>query len=195
MKKFRVNKVNAIPTVEINENNFVYDCWLSSESYLKIGKSPIHKYIASGEGEIVRHLCGNNRCINPNHLIKGNEFENADDEIEIRNFTVNLFKAITNDNSLDNEPMDRAFFIMVPRFAIWYNSNRRIEGSKYLSLTEVIKFGREEYRHAYVDRLTNTNILDKQLNHTAITKANQVYKLLKEFPDDIRLYITRNRYR
>lgn len=48
----------------------------------KVHRYIFYKYCTElGEGEIVRHLCNNSKCINPDHLEKGTHKDNAMDRI------------------------------------------------------------------------------------------------------------------
>ena len=69
-------------TVWVDEEDMEWGCWLNgSGEYSKLGGRAIHQQFASGEGYLVRHLCCDSYCINPRHLLRGNEQENALDEV------------------------------------------------------------------------------------------------------------------
>ena len=57
-------------------------CWISDTIYPKIDRKHIHIIYAAGEGEVSRHLCSNNHCVNPIHLVMGSIEENNQDKYD-----------------------------------------------------------------------------------------------------------------
>jgi hypothetical protein len=109
---------------------------------LRLDGRYLHQDWARGEGYIVRHLCGDNRCLNPIHLVRGSEIENALDEIDVRNFMLSLFKDHLKDRSVDDYPNEVQWLVMVPRMQRWYWENREIN----YSFSDIRVMWREDYR-------------------------------------------------
>jgi len=61
----------------------------------KYTKGPIPKYNKDGRKIVVRHLCGNKICCNPNHLVLGTQSEN-----NIDRYKIDGAKKLTNEQVL-----------------------------------------------------------------------------------------------
>ena len=66
--------------VIIDKHDWLAGCWIMPGKYPTIKGQSIHRTYAPGQGQVVRHLCCNNRCINPLHMLRGSQQENVDDE-------------------------------------------------------------------------------------------------------------------
>jgi hypothetical protein len=128
--------------------NGILNCWRFENPYEKLHGLHLHQQWASGEGPIVRHLCSDGRCINPLHLVRGTDYENAKDEIEVRNFENELMMQILNDYSLKGEDKTLIHYTLLPKVSI-----KMAEEVGPKSLGEVNKILREQYRQAYVKRV------------------------------------------
>ena len=80
MEKRREERVR---TILVDPYDFMAGCWLSPFKYMNFNGAFIHQIYAAGEGSLVRHLCCNNYCVNPMHLIRGENWENSQDEVEM----------------------------------------------------------------------------------------------------------------
>lgn len=92
----RKNKSTKLIEGYINSNGcFLCDSYLSKENYQKVTRVIegikteiyLHRYAYQTykgeipEGLIVRHICDNSRCLNPNHLELGTQYENMQDMV------------------------------------------------------------------------------------------------------------------
>lgn len=185
MKQIKRFKNESKPVIELYEDNMFRDCWLSDWKYLMVEGKSIHKEWARGEGEVVRHLCGDNRCINPIHLLRGSDIENAMDEIEVQDFTTRKFSSIMNDTETIKLRRDIAYLTIIPRYCTWYNSNMKRKFEKYMQMSDAIKLGREYFRSEFVRNLTCT---DKDID-----LADKLLKYLNSRFFEVKLYITKYR--
>lgn len=125
-------KVKELFIENITANDIHVGCWRLDTPYGKLDGYDLHKLWASGSGNIVRHLCSDSRCFNPIHLIKGTEFDNADDELELRDYVIEYMKSDLNVCDLINEPKDRAFLVLLPRFSAKYRFNSLRLANRYI---------------------------------------------------------------
>lgn len=180
----------GLPVVELMEGREFTDCWLADWKYLMVCGISLHKtWAIRGKGEIVRHLCSDSRCVNPLHLMRGDEFENADDELEVRDFTLKRYMEELNDYSLANESRDRAFYIIVPRFAI----KMREDGNDKFSPSEAISYGRELFRADYVFRLEKEVSANPELFESMFMHCEDCLKWLESRKYAVKVYYTRYR--
>jgi hypothetical protein len=86
--------VDYLPVIEVSfsEEFKILGCWLSKFKYPRIGNEQLHIKFAEGSGDIVRHLCGCNRCFNPLHVVRGSDIENAKDETEMQVFGISIMR-------------------------------------------------------------------------------------------------------
>ena len=69
----------SIITISDHEELWFYRCWIGSSRYF----GRMHRLAPwIGDDDIARHLCGNNRCINPLHLTGGTSADNGRDKTE-----------------------------------------------------------------------------------------------------------------
>lgn len=189
MRQRKMYRNEKLPVIELMEGNELWDCWLADYKYLRVGDIVLCREWAIGEGDIVRHLCGDNRCVNPVHLKMGTDFENADDEIEVRDFTTAKFMEMMNDYSLKDEPKDRAFLVTIPRM-----SRKLTEDSfKRYKLSETIKYGRELFRKDFVFRLTTMMEENEEVRVSWTKILNERLSWLKSKFYAVKVYT--NRYR
>jgi len=63
-----------------------YKCWRTVSKYKNFGnKVPygmVHRMCANGDSGLIRHRCGDARCINPRHFMSGSYSDNAIDKVE-----------------------------------------------------------------------------------------------------------------
>lgn len=135
------------------------NCWRFEGYYEMMEGERVHQKWAEGEGEIVRHLCGDGRCVNPLHLRKGSDVENARDEIEIRDFEVEKMVELLGDHSMDGEDKALMHLTLLPRL-----SNKRAEEVGYfVSLKKVNMELREMYRKMWVREFIDKNKDNEEL--------------------------------
>jgi hypothetical protein len=149
-------------------------CWRFLDKYRKLDGDTIHIKLARGEGEIVRHLCCDNRCVNIAHIKRGTELENAKDEIVWRNFGI-----IYLENELGekcNEEGDVAIRYLVAKYARVKYSNNGIQKS----LTDVYRDIKELYRLYYEAKLAELIASSQELSDklkSDFENIVQIYKL------------------
>lgn len=80
--------------VLVDREDTMYGCWIMEAEYASWYGKNIHQVYASGNGELVRHLCSNKHCINPMHLLRGSTFENYRDEVERQGWIVAIANSI-----------------------------------------------------------------------------------------------------
>lgn len=95
-----MNSMNFWKHVDVTGNR-PSDCWnwigtLTPDGYgrfawrvgYKIERAPAHcvsyelEYGDIPEGEIVRHMCDNRKCVRPSHLTSGTKKDNAEDAVK-----------------------------------------------------------------------------------------------------------------
>ena len=136
----------------------IINCWRFERYYEKIDGVSLYQSWARGEGPIVRHLCSDGRCINPLHLIRGTDLDNAKDEIEVRDFENDLMMDMLDDYSMENESKDLVHLTLLPKVSIKICEER---GAKK-TLGEINKELREVFRQDYVRSLVvNIGVLSK----------------------------------
>lgn len=111
----------------VNRENTLMDCWRFDTAYKKLDGFNVYRKWACGEGPVVRHLCSDKRCINPLHLVRGTDFENAFDENEVK------------------------FYVIIPRATIQLKDKY---GFRYMK--ETINYGRERFRARFVEGLISS---------------------------------------
>jgi hypothetical protein len=131
--------------------SMIVNCWRFETKYEKLDGLPAHQTFARGTGPVVRHLCSDNRCINPLHLVRGTDYENAKDEIEVRDFENELMMEILEDRSMEGEDKALIHLTLLPKVSI-----KLIDERGYNSLGETNKYLREFFRKRYVEKLTYT---------------------------------------
>jgi hypothetical protein len=167
--------------VYVNRDNVKIDCWRTEKAYLRLrgDEVSLHKKWAYGEGEVARHLCGEKKCINPLHIVRGDEFENARDEIEVRDFMIELFENMTEDFSLRDIKIeqDMRFYVIVPRATI---KLRQSHGFIYMK--DTVEYGREMYRRSFVERLCQEirKIPIPEDIKNRLDKSNELFNLLSQ---------------
>lgn len=188
VKRFRFTK---IPVVEVMADDLYYDCWIADYRYLVIdGLTLCREWARNKElGDVVRHKCSDNRCINPLHMQYGTVFENADDELILRDYVVNKFADMLDNHSLDNEPKDRAYLIIVP----WMSKYLTTDQVKY-DLSDTIKYGRELYRLYYVESLRNNiECQSPEIKECAMSLCNERLNWLKARPHQVIIHESKYR--
>jgi hypothetical protein len=131
------------------KDNTLVNCWRFEHPYEKLDGIPVHQRMAGGEGPIVRHLCSDNRCVNPLHLLRGTDYENALDEIDVRDFENELMMNMLEDWSMLEEPDKTLIHLtLLPKVSV-----KLTPEMGYRSLGEVNKDLREFYRQNYVQGL------------------------------------------
>jgi len=142
--------------VFVSRENELMSCWRFEERYARVDGTALHQKWARGEGPIVRHLCSDGRCVNPLHLVRGTDLENAMDEIEVRDFEIEKMEEILGDYSMRG--MDKALvhLTLLPRTSI-----KLVEERGLKSLYETKMYIREFFRIDYVKRLIESNSLTK----------------------------------
>jgi len=139
---------SSMKYLTINKELGVRGCWRFEKGYQTIEGVTLHQVWASGEGEVVRHLCGESKCVNPLHLIRGSDIENAEDEIKIRDYSVKLLQTMIDEN-YDNYPRDLAMLTLMPRVS-------RIKKDLFSNMREVAAYAREKYRKLYEEVAAET---------------------------------------
>ena len=177
-RNFRKRKFGNVKSGErmyVVRGNVIGDCWKFERVYAQISGEYIHKMFACGEGKVVRHLCMNNYCVNPLHLVKGTDIENARDEVVVRDFTLKLLEDMTEDYSLRdlNERNDVKFYVMVARATL---KLRPMYGFK--NIGETIKYARDRYRMYFVDSIKDK--IDSEEMSERLIKANKLLQLVSE---------------
>jgi hypothetical protein len=161
-------------------------CWRFEKPYQKIDGRWIHIDWAVGEGEIVRHLCGESKCVNPLHLIRGTDIENAKDEIEVEEFSNELYAEMLNDRSLDNLERGLRNKVLVPRMLSKYRYTMGFE-----LFGDVSKYAREMYRKNYIiefrKRLSKKDI-DEEVFKVQFERAKQLMNVLRG-REDVKIII------
>ncbi len=154
--------------------NTLLNCWRFENPYEKMYGLHLHQQWARGEGPIVRHLCSDNRCINLLHLVRGTDYENAMDEIEVRDFENDLMMQILNDYSLKGEDKTLIHYTLLPKVSI-----KMAEEVGPKSLGEVNRVLREQFRQKYVKKL----IRDIAISNEDINTAQEKLSWLCDSPD------------
>lgn len=152
MKYYRKKKVyhkSKVLKLLISEEFLIKGCWRFEKGYQKLDGLYLHQQWASSEGEIVRHLCGDNRCVNPLHLVKGNDIDNAKDELDVRNFSVGVLQKLIGEKYDDKYSKELSILILIPRI-------RRIYSSEFKSMSEIALYAREEYRKWFERKFANS---------------------------------------
>ena len=141
------------------KDNQLLNCWRFEKYYEKVDGMKLHQLwargvgpIVGGEGPIVRHLCSEGRCVNPIHLVRGTDYENAKDEIEVRNFENGLMMDILNDRSMEEEDKDLIHLTLLPKVSI-----KQIDELGCRSLRKVEKDLRELFRKDYIQKLVDNS--------------------------------------
>lgn len=67
--------------VVIDKEDWLAGCWVMPAKYPTIKGESVHRTYAPGRGDVVRHVCCNNRCVNPLHMLRGTQQENMYDEV------------------------------------------------------------------------------------------------------------------
>ena len=134
------------------KENQLLNCWRFEKWYERLDGEALHQLWARGEGPIVRHLCSEGRCINPIHLMRGTDLDNAKDEIEVRDFENKLMMDILDDYSMEGEDKTLIHLTLLPKVSI-----KQIDELGVRSLREVNKHLRELFRKDYVQRLISNS--------------------------------------
>jgi hypothetical protein len=145
-------------TLFIFKENTLVNCWRFEKAYERLGGLPLHQIYARGEGPVVRHLCSDNRCINPLHLVRGTDYENAKDEIEVRDFENELMMDMLEDYSMKGEDKTLIHLTLLPKVSV-----HLVEERGYKSLGETNKYLREYFRRDYVKKLLTKEIDSKDI--------------------------------
>jgi len=141
-KVFKGVPLSKVKILLLNKEYGIRGCWRFERSYQMIGGEYLHQKWAIGEGEVVRHLCGDNRCVNPLHIIRGSDIENAMDEIEIRKVAVRLLEELLNEN-YESYGIDVSILVLLARAS-------RIRKDMFNNnIKEAAKYTREYYRTEY----------------------------------------------
>ena len=125
--------------LSINEELLIMGCWRFERRYQKLDGIYLHRQWAHGEGEIVRHLCGDSRCVNPLHLVKGSDVENAMDELTVRDFSIKILQKLLGEEYDDKHSKELSILILIPRV-------RRVYSNRFRTMKDVVLYAREEYR-------------------------------------------------
>jgi hypothetical protein len=146
----KYEKTDAGPTklLFMSGEDTLYKCWRFEQRYQKLDGFYLHHKWAAGEGDVVRHLCGEGKCVNPLHLIRGTDIENAVDEIDVRDFAIDWMEKELDDYSLEGLENDIKFRVLVPRMRLRYKD-------KYDTLEDVRSTAREFYRQKYERYIVN----------------------------------------
>jgi len=126
----------------IDGDLLIKGCWRFEKSYQRLDGAFLHQQWASGKGEVVRHLCGDNRCVNPLHLVRGNEVDNAKDELAIRNFSVEVLQNLIGEVYNDKYPNELSILILMPRVRV-------ICSDRFKTMRNVSQYAREKYRRQF----------------------------------------------
>lgn len=148
----------------ISRNGTLLDCWRFEKSYCKLDGVYLHAEWATGEGEVVRHMCCDNKCVNPMHLVRGSDLENAMDEIYMRDYSVEFLSNMIGEDYSKLEK-DLAIRILLPRVC-------RKKREMFRTTSDVARYAREFYRKAFVKDLIGrelseaaTKVLNAKLNY------------------------------
>lgn len=135
----RKEKENRRLKIEISKELGILGCWLCEFKYAWIDdgerKEHLYQKFANGEGEVARHLCGDGRCSNPAHLIRGSNRENIKDESKLQLFGVYLLREILKEEYSDMT-QDEEFMMLQTSYS----------KIRHWKLTNTTQFVREEYR-------------------------------------------------
>uniref|UniRef100_A0A6H2A2X5 Uncharacterized protein n=1 Tax=viral metagenome TaxID=1070528 RepID=A0A6H2A2X5_9ZZZZ len=152
----------------VEKKNQMGSCWRFEFSYPVISGVTLHQAWAGGTGEVVRHLCGCSRCVNPLHLIRGNDIENAMDEIVVRDWSIKWFEEKMEDYSLREYEKDLQFKVLVARAAL------KLKGAYgFKRLDDVIQLAREEFRKDFVRQFKI-----EEFNEINVIIAKEAFKWL-----------------
>ena len=95
-------------TVMVDKYDYISGCWWMNSPYAKFKGKAIYQTYAAGVGEYARHLCCDNHCINPMHLLRGTPKDNAQDEV----YMWNQYKEDIEYRIANNQPIvDRPSFM------------------------------------------------------------------------------------
>ena len=135
--------------VVIDKYDWRAGCWIMPAKYPTIDNQSIHRTYAVGYGPVVRHLCCNNRCANPLHMLRGTQLENVNDET--------FRRSICRGNT--GELSDYWYF------RLWF---------KHLIINKLDSYYEED--RLFIDALSNANILmSKFKNNRYITVTEDKY--------------------
>ena len=171
-KQYSGEEKKALFVFKMNE---LLNCWRFEKYYEKLHELHLHQQWASGKGPIVRHLCSDGRCVNPLHLVRGEDIDNARDEIEVRDFENELMMQILNDYSLKGEDKTLIHYTLLPKVSVKMGKEA---GSK--SLSEVNRVLREQYRQEYIKGIINC---ENELSVESLDNAQRRLSWLKEHPN------------
>lgn len=152
--KFYIGEKKLLFVTRIDE---LLNCWRFEKYYERLDGITIHQSLARGEGPVVRHLCSDGRCINPLHLLRGTDLENARDEIEVRDFEIKVFEEILGDYSMEGEDKHLIHLTLLPKVSIKLSDERGIR-----SLRDTNNYVREYFRRDYVRRLIEGRKFEKE---------------------------------
>lgn len=155
--------------------NTLLNCWRFENPYEKMYGLHLHQQWARGKGPIVRHLCSDGRCINQLHLVRGTDYENAMDEVEVRDFENELMMQILDDYSLKGEDKTLIHFTLLPKVSI-----KMAEEVGPKSLGEVNRVLREQFRQAYVKKIID---YENGLSDEELDEAQKKLNWLCDSPD------------
>ena len=143
---------NSRLVMTLNKELKIFGCWLFEFSYPKIGGENIHQKFARGEGAVVRHICGCNRCCQPYHLVKGTDLENAQDETRILEVGVQVLRSMCMEK-YEGVTLDEVYLTLQSRVS-------RMKQYKFRSMSEVHQYIRERYRLAFEGMFPSTTEMD-----------------------------------
>lgn len=132
--------------VYVTKGNVIADCWNGEYPYMELDGFKVYQKWADGEGLVARHLCGNAKCVNPLHLVRGSEIDNAQDEIDVEDFIVEYYQQLLNDDSLEELDKRLRYKVIIPRVSRVFGNELGIK-----SLKDTIYYGREVYRKSFVN--------------------------------------------
>lgn len=142
--------------VFVSSDEFTTCCWrFVNERYPMLNGRYLHQeWVAVGEGEVVRHLCGDSRCVNPMHLRRGSDIENAYDEIKVRSFSIQMWSMMLKE---DYSHLDDTVAYLVLRAKMGRLVQKEGKSSKDIN-NEAREMFRQWYEIALSDRFSKGDI-------------------------------------
>ena len=142
------SKVGQDRIVVMGDKYWIPMCWkFVHEKYPRLEGSYLHTQYAHGQGEVVRHLCSDSRCVNPLHLVRGSDVENARDEIAIRDFAIHEWMKILTFNDSQTLDLDEKPEILY--LVLQARVGREIEEYKGRSNLDAYKDMRKKYNEIF----------------------------------------------
>lgn len=144
--------------IVVVESDWLTSCWRFTEWYPRVNGLWLHKEWARGEGEIVRHLCSDGKCVNPLHLKRGDDIENAMDEVNVMKFSASYW-SILLDEDYSSYGDQVAYLVLRAR------ASRFIDKNAGRTMKQINSDAREMFRKSYIAVIREKVIDSKTIDY------------------------------